>query len=79
MAIAQAVWFLPSLSLIAIDRPRDDMLTAALLRTTVLPASPPASGHRRAGLTGLATLYIDKKLMDEFDIDFIVTDFASRN
>jgi hypothetical protein len=32
-----------------------------------------------AGLTGFATLYIDKNLMDEFDIDSIVTDFAFRN
>jgi hypothetical protein len=30
-------------------------------------------------LNGLATLCIEKKLVDEIDIDSIVTDFASRN
>jgi hypothetical protein len=46
VAITQAAWFLPSLSPIATDRPRDDMLTAALLRITVMPASLSASGRR---------------------------------
>ncbi|KAK1669486.1 hypothetical protein QYE76_057645 [Lolium multiflorum] len=49
VVIAQAAWFLSSLSPITTYRPRDDLLTAALLRTTVLPASPLASGHRRNG------------------------------
>jgi hypothetical protein len=30
-------------------------------------------------LNGLATLIIEKGLLDENDIDFIVTDFASTN
>jgi hypothetical protein len=30
-------------------------------------------------LNGLATLCIEKGLLDEIDIDFIVTDFASTN
>jgi hypothetical protein len=30
-------------------------------------------------LNGLATLSIEKGLLDEIDIDFIVTDFASTN
>jgi hypothetical protein len=30
-------------------------------------------------LNGLATLCIEKRLLDEIDIDSIVTDFASRN
>jgi hypothetical protein len=43
VAISQADWFLPSLLPIATDRPRDDLLTAALLWTMVLSASPSAS------------------------------------
>jgi hypothetical protein len=30
-------------------------------------------------LNGLATLCIEKKLLDEIDIDTIITDFASKN
>jgi hypothetical protein len=33
----------------------------------------------RERLNGLATLYIEKKLVDEIDTDSIVTDFNSRN